>query len=101
MEKLEEGLMERNRIATPQEEAKKKKKSINHTLPELPETKLTTIDTHGVNHGYNCICCRGLLYLASMGGEALGVVEVQYSSLVECYGSEAGVGGWVSGGAPS
>jgi len=28
-------------------------------------------------HGSSCICSRGLAYLASMGGEALGPVDAQ------------------------
>jgi hypothetical protein len=31
---------------------------------------------HGVIHGSSNICCRGWPYLTSMGGEALGPVEV-------------------------
>jgi hypothetical protein len=30
-----------------------------------------------------------------MGGEALGLVKAQYPSVVECQGSEVGVGRWV------
>ena len=33
-----------------------------------------------------------------MEGEALGPVEARCPSIGECYGSEAGVGGWVGGG---
>jgi hypothetical protein len=31
-----------------------------------------------------------------MGGEALGPVKAQCPSIGECYGGEAGVGGWGS-----
>jgi hypothetical protein len=37
--------------------------------------------THGVTHGSSYLCSRGLLYLASMGREALGPVEAGYSSV--------------------
>jgi hypothetical protein len=41
------------------------------------------------------MCSRGLLYLVSMEGEALGSVEAPCPSVRECQGSEVRVGGWV------
>ena len=46
-------------------------------------------------HGSSLICNRGLPYLTSMGGKALGLVVASCPSLGECYGAEAGVGGRV------
>jgi hypothetical protein len=51
--------------------------------------------THGGTHGSGCICNRGWLYLASMGGEALGPVKALWPSVGECQGGEARVDGWV------
>jgi hypothetical protein len=48
--------------------------------------------THGETDGASCICNRGLPYLASMGGEALGPEKAWCHGIVECYSSKAGVG---------
>jgi hypothetical protein len=40
--------------------------------------------THGGTHGSSCICSRGLSYLESMRGEALGPMKVWFSSVEEC-----------------
>jgi hypothetical protein len=63
----------------------------SHGLNHQPKS------TRGGTHGSRCICSRGLPYLVSMGGEALGPVEARCPSVGECEGTEAGVG-W---GAPS
>jgi hypothetical protein len=48
----------------------------------------------------NCICSRGC-YLASMVGEALGPVKTLCPNVGKCEGREAGICGWVGGGALS
>jgi hypothetical protein len=42
---------------------------------ELPALNHQSKNTYGENHGSNCLCSRRLLYLASIGGEALVPVE--------------------------
>jgi hypothetical protein len=54
--------------------------------------------THGETHGSSFICSRRWPSLASMVEEALGLVKALCSSVGECQGQEAGVGGWVSRG---
>jgi hypothetical protein len=53
---------------------------------------------HGGTHCSSCICSRGWPSQSSMEGEALGPVKVICSSIGECQGQEAGVGGLVSRG---
>ena len=60
--------------------------------PELPGTKPPTKEQHGGTHGSSCICSRGWPCFTSMGGEALGPVKAQCSSVGECQDSEVGVG---------
>ena len=50
--------------------------STSQTPPELPGTKPPTKEYTGGTHGSSWICSRGLPYLASLGGEPLGPVEV-------------------------
>jgi len=49
--------------------------STNQTPTKLPGTKPPTKEYTGNTHGFSWICSRGLSYLASLGGEALGSVE--------------------------
>jgi hypothetical protein len=49
--------------------------------------------THGGTHGSSCICSRGWPSRPSMGGDALGPVNILCPSIGECLGQEAGVGG--------
>jgi hypothetical protein len=49
--------------------------------------------THGGIHGSSSICGRGWPSQSSMGGEALGPVKAQCTSVWECQSGEAGVGG--------
>jgi len=58
-------------------------------LPELPGTK-TPIHMEGP-HGSSCICSRGLSYLATVGGEALGLVEAQFPRVGRCQGCQVGL----------
>ena len=51
--------------------------------------------SHGETHDSSCICRKGLPYLASVGGEDLDSVEAHCPRVPGCYGSKAGVGGWV------
>jgi hypothetical protein len=78
--------------------------STNQTPQSSRRLKHQSKNTHGGTYGFSRICSRGLPYLASMGGETLGLVEVRCPSTGECKGSEAewvgehphrGGGGWV------
>jgi hypothetical protein len=51
--------------------------------------------SHGGIHVSSQICSRGQPCQASMGGEALGPVKAQCSSIGECQGWEAGLNGWL------
>ena len=51
--------------------------------------------THVGTHGSSCKSSKGWPYPASIREEVLGTVKVQYPSVGECQGREAGVGGWV------
>ena len=56
--------------------------------------------THGGTRVSSCVCSRGWPSRSLMGGEALGLVKVLCSSIGECQGQEAGVGGlgsWAGG----
>ena len=44
------------------------------------------------------ICCRGWPCLSSVGGEAIGCLKSQWSSIGECQDQEAGMGEFVSRG---
>jgi hypothetical protein len=48
--------------------------------------------THGGTHGFSCKCSRGLHFLTSIGGEALGPVKALFPSVGGCKGGEVGVG---------
>jgi hypothetical protein len=48
--------------------------------------------THGVTHGFSCICSRGWPSQTSMGGEALGPEKARCPNVGECQDKEAGVG---------
>jgi hypothetical protein len=52
--------------------------------------------THGGTHGSSYICSRGWPGCSLMGGEALGPVMFPCSSIGECQGQEARVGGLVN-----
>ena len=60
-------------------------------LPELPGTKPSTKE--GVSW-LQCIYSRGWPCQTSVGGEVLGPVKVQWSSVGKCPGGEVGVSGW-------
>jgi hypothetical protein len=49
--------------------------------------------THGGTHASSHLCSRGWPCQVSMGGEAFDPVKAQCSSVGECQGWEAGVGG--------
>jgi hypothetical protein len=49
--------------------------STNQTSQSSQELNHHPKSTHGGTHGSSCICSRGWHYLASMGGEALGLVK--------------------------
>ena len=51
--------------------------------------------THGGTHGSSLICSRGWPCWASMGGETLGPMKAECTSVGECQGGEAGVYGKV------
>ena len=73
-------------------------KSMNQPVPpELPGTKPPTKEyTHGGTHGSSCICSKGWPSWPSVGGEAIGPVNVLCSSVEECQDQEARVGGLVN-----
>jgi hypothetical protein len=90
MEELGKGLKElkglqphrkNNNINQPDRPPKASSQGINH------QPKSTHEGTHGSSH----ICSRGWPKCTSMGGEALGPVKAQCSSIRECQGSEVGV----------
>ena len=88
MEESEKGLKDLKGFAAPQEE-----QQCELTRPlSTPLNKLQPKTTHGSS----CICSRGWPCWTSMGGEALGPVEAQFSSVRECQRRWAGVGGWVA-----
>jgi hypothetical protein len=64
---------------------------IPHPPSELSWTKPPTKEYTLGTHGSSCICSRGWLYLVSMGGEALGPIEV-LCPIGGCQRSEGGVG---------
>jgi hypothetical protein len=66
--------------------------------PELPGSKPPIKKTHGGTPGSSCICSRGWPSGSSVGGEALGTVNVLCPSIGECQSQEAGVGRLVSRG---
>jgi hypothetical protein len=49
--------------------------STNQTTQSSQGLNYQPKSTHGGTHGASCMCSRGLLYLASMGGEALDPVK--------------------------
>jgi hypothetical protein len=51
--------------------------------------------THGGTHGSSCICSSGWPSRSSMGGEALGPLEVLCPSIGKCQGQEASGSGQV------
>ena len=67
-----------NQPRTPVEELGEKAEGAERVCNPIGRT-ISTNDqpksTHGGTHGCSCICSRGLPYLASEGGEALGPVE--------------------------
>ena len=64
--------------------------------PELLGLNHQPKSTYGGTHGYSFICSRGLPFLASVGGEALGTVKAGCPSVGEYQGEEVRVGGWWS-----
>jgi hypothetical protein len=69
---------------------------MNQPVPaELPGTKPPTC-THGGTHGSSYICSREWPCQSSVGGEAVGSVNVLCPSIGECQGQEAGAGRLVS-----
>jgi hypothetical protein len=60
--------------------------------PELPWTKPQK-KTHGGICVSSCICRKGWPSWSLIGGEALGLVKLLCTSIGECLGQEAGVGG--------
>jgi hypothetical protein len=66
---------------------------VPHSSQELNDQSKST---HGVAHGFSCICSRGWPCQSSMGGEAFGPVKALCPSVQKCQGQE---GEWVVGGA--
>lgn len=82
MEKLGEGQKELKGFTIPEEE-----KQYQPTSPaptNLPVLNHQPKSTQRGTDGSNCLCSKGMPYLASMGGEALGPVETRCLNVGEC-----------------
>jgi hypothetical protein len=69
--------------------------STNQTIQSSQGLNYQPKSTRGGTHDSSCICSQGWPHLASMGGEALGLVKTWCPSVRECQGGEVGVDGWV------
>jgi hypothetical protein len=95
MEELEKGLKELKGFATLKDE--KQYQPIRPPPPSSQGLNHQPRNPHGGTHGSICICSREWPFQASIGGEALGHVKAQCSSVGECEDREGeGVGGWGS-----
>jgi hypothetical protein len=94
MEELEKGLKGLQGVAVPWGVVETVPTGQDPPPPRAPEDWAIN---HGGTQGSSCICGREWPCWTSVGGAVLGLKRVLCSSVGECQGRKAGVGGWVGG----